>query len=111
MKLSWIFIFGIFMLNACSKEEQLCEDCLDYMLEEHDMLKYNNQQISCDDSYMILYQSDTKQYFKITGPCFCGISYTFDCEHNIIKVDADNELSKDFRKKAREMGIVGINKK
>ncbi len=103
-----IFLFLILLgcgVTSCHKSDTLHSDCIDEMLSEFNMIKYDGEIMSDCKFYLHLYDWDGEQYFIFDNPCMDMVLAIFDCEGNDLCKD-DPDCS-NFFQNAEFVDIVG----
>jgi hypothetical protein len=108
MKTRMAMILGLLIAFACHKEIDAGKDCLEKVLKQKGMIKYENQEQSCR-SFLELYIFKGQQYFRIGNHCAdLKDNYPFDCDGKKLCEDYNSLDCVKFREDAEYKGIVGI---
>jgi hypothetical protein len=95
---------------TCSKNETICTDCVDMMLKEYNMVRYQGQENWC--SSLSLFEYENKQYF-VYDNCLADMYFIpIDCILNQFCITNglyDRKKCELFYNESKNLGIVGIN--
>ena len=103
---TFIFLILVLIIN-CSKNDEIEMNCLNDMLSDFDMTKYQGQDIGCN-FFLELYHYNQKQYYLLGNHCADMISYPTDCEGNKLCENGDDNKCGRFYENAVRIEIVGI---
>ena len=99
-----LFLLG-FTLATCNKSNDLKSDCIDQILSDNDMIKYDGEIMADCKFYLHLYDWDGDQYFIFDNPCMDMVLAIFDCEGNDLCKDDPN--CSNFFQNAELVGTIG----
>jgi hypothetical protein len=99
MKNILIFL-ALFIFISChkNKTEEIQNGCIEQVLKDNGMVRYNGEDIGCH-FFLVLLKANGNQYFQMDCHCADMRVYPFDCNGNIA-----NTVDADFRQ------IIGIQK-
>lgn len=100
-----ILVFALTL--ACSKEADIKSDCLNDVLQQKGMVKYQGEELGCN-MFLELYHFKAKQYFIINNHCADMSAFPYDCKGNNLCKDYYNPDCLRFSREAEYKGIVGI---
>jgi hypothetical protein len=93
---------------ACHEECHLEKSCIEEVLLEHNMVKYENQELGCN-SFLVLYKFNEEQYFLWNNHCADFVSYPFNCDGKKLCETGESFECSWFYETAEYIRIVGIS--
>lgn len=99
------FVLLVLLVVGCSKSTDSIVDCEEKILNDLEMVKYEDQDLECK-FYLDAYHWHGRSWFILNNNCADIAGPTFDCEGN----DSCDFDCENFQRDAKFLGIIGISK-
>ena len=110
-----ICCFIILMLCSCNSgllpNINPYEDCINDYLNEYNMVEYNEQEIPCGKSYLVLFENENTEYAILHNDCADLLpTLLVDCAGNELCVYVTGEGCFEMAQNSTRIGIIGVAK-